>query len=182
MNKSPVFPFDSAKRIRPLLTFGGVATFFSVYCGLLLGFALYRYLNFIESSVWQGEFVTVTLIFLSLLKDVVPDTYSYAWMAGFFIISLNATLIAIYIRRVRSVSSSFGFAGLGLGGLGVFMFGLGCLSCGAVAGVFLASIVGAGLLPALFQWGGVALVTVGLILLCVLTLILFKKVTDPFVC
>lgn len=168
-------------RLRSLIHVRVLVMFIAFYTTILFGAALVRNYVFIKSSLFLGEYSTALYVVFSSLGNITDSDSGEIWFLGTALIAVNCILITEYVKRIKGIVS-LTQAGAGLGGTFVFIFGLGCLSCGAILSVFAVSIAGTSSLPAFFVWGGESVAWFALVCLFVLTLWLFKKATDPFVC
>lgn len=152
------------------------------YAALLIGASLARYWPLIGSSLSLGEYATALTAAGRALYDLWPTEQPLLWLVGALLVAMNIVLAGAYFARAKSVFSLATGGSFNIAAVAVFIFGLGCLSCGTALAAFLATIAGASLMPQLFVWGGEAAVLLGLGGLFAATVVLAKKVTDPLVC
>lgn len=167
-------------RFSALCSLDMVVRFFLAYVAIVYGIALVRYGDFIWSSILVGAFDTALSVFLEAARNPFPQQQATAWFIGVGFLAVDLVLVFYYFRRLRTTLPSL--AGLSAAGVAAFLFGLGCLSCGAVLGALIVSVAGTGALPFLSAWGGPLLIWAGILLLMILTIFLAKKATDPLVC
>lgn len=170
------------ERLRALMSWRSAISFVLIYAAALLTAALVRYGGLIASSLALGEEATAWKAALAAVRDIVPEAHAAAWLLGMALVVINVMLLFNYIRRIRDILPLMVGAGAGFGATIAFMLGFACLSCSVVVAVFLAAGVSAGALPTLLSVGGEALLWGGMAVLGLLTALLFKKTTDPFVC
>ena len=168
------------ERVSLILSPRFIVNFFLFYAVSIYGVGLIYNASFLTSSFIEGEYRTLLSTLGAIAYNPLPVEH---WLLIGFILALlsfNLLLFIYYFGRLKSVAP----ATIGFGGAGVLIVSLGvaCFSCGAILLTIIASFAGAGALPYLIQASGVYAVWAGSVLLLCLTLYLFKKVTDPFVC
>lgn len=171
------------QRARALLRHNTAIWSLLVYIGLYVGVVTGRNWTFVVQSV-ALEHVPTALrgIFEGILDGYTSNVNDVALHVLLVLLAINIVFLGFYVRRVKEIIGVSGGAGVSIGALVLFIVGAGCVTCGAVLGLALVSVLGAGALLSfitivgpVFMYGGLAVLFIG-------TVLLGKKITDPFVC
>lgn len=135
----------------------------------------------LQSSFLLEEWRTLFSVLAGAPLDFLGDLHTAPLAAGMLLLAVNALLMLSVFQKKRSALTFVGPASVGFGGLITFIFGLGCLSCGAALAAFSASVIGVSAFPALAAWGSTG-AWVGVAFLGALTIVLAKAASDPLVC
>lgn len=154
-----------------------------VYVGLYVGVVMGRNWTFMVQSIVSEHISTaVRGIFRGILDGYTLSIGDIALHVLLALFAINVVFLAFYIRRVKEVVGVSSGAGVSIGALVLFVVGAGCVTCGTVFGLALVSIFGAGALLSFITIVGPAFMYIGLAVLFIGTVLLGKKITDPFVC
>lgn len=181
-SKAPGLLINLPDRLQPFLEWNLLATFVLIYASELFLLSLFRYGGLVSTSIAVGEHLTAARAVLAAAGDIIPTQQVPVFLIGTALVALNLLLLIEYVRRIKSIMPLMVGAGAGFGATIAFMLGFACLSCSVVVATFLSTILSASALPTFLAWGGEAFLWGGIAALGILTLLLFKKTTDPLVC
>lgn len=96
---------------------------------------------------------------------------------------VNAALLVYYIRRMQSQTGRMAVAGTTtVGGFVAALLGIGCAACGSAVVAIMLQLVGVGWLVSYLPLHGAEFGLLGVLLLCVTTWTLIRKINQPAVC
>jgi len=171
------------QRFEVILSSFNVLIFAVIFIFIWVAFGLISNSEFIfllqQSNSWHQteEVISLLLMFLIPSETIVAQV---AFFIGIILFSFNVTLLFAYATRIKS-SGVLGHAGASLLGSAILAFGLQCLSCAAVVTFLTVPVFVIAFLSKL-PFAGQEIIVLGLLLLCISTVGLFIKVTDPLVC
>jgi hypothetical protein len=152
-----------------------------VFLALTLGSAIPLCVTIVSSSPSVGDaFRLVAQLLLLAFADQSAAIFALN-AATSILIGINAALLTFFWRKNKTRGARFGIAG-GVAGSIATLLGFGCAACGTVFVSLLLTTLGAGSLSTFPLFSGNYLQYIGLALLAVSTLWLYRETRKPAVC